>query len=311
MPLVNGKVVLDYARRNHFAVGSFNADNMEVMQAIIETAREERAPVILQLSPKNIAYASMAMIVGMVKIAATQADIPVVLHLDHGIGFEQNLQCLCEGFTSLMFDGSKYPYEENVAKTAKIAEIAHIAGVPLEAELGQVLQTGATPEQVVAAMTDPDQALDFVKRTGIDALAVAVGSIHQMRGREADLDIARIRAIYKRVGIPLVLHGASGVKHECLADAIEGGVTKINVATFIKEGFIAQLRKMMAAMPDEVDVRTLFGPAREAAKENVREKIRVFGASNRIAINGAFVDQAAQFSVGQKFIEGNPLSAVE
>lgn len=290
MPLVNGKIVLDYAQQHHFAVGSFNADNMEVMQAIIETAKEERAPVILQLSPKNIAYASLTMIAGMVKIAASRVDIPVVLHLDHGIDFEQNLRCLCEGFTSLMFDGSRYPYEENVAKTAKIVEIAHIAGVPLEAELGQVLQTGATPEEVLAAMTDPDQALDFVKRTGVDALAVAVGSIHQMRGREADLDIDRIRAIHQRVGIPLVLHGASGVRHECLADAIEAGVTKINVATYIKEGFISQLREEMAARPDEVDVRTLFGPAREAAKERVREKIRIFGASNRIANNGAFVD---------------------
>jgi fructose-bisphosphate aldolase class II len=297
MPLVNGKVMLDFARRNHFAVGSFNADNMEMMLAIIETAEEERAPVILQLSPKNISYTSMAMIVGMAKIAAAQVNIPVVLHLDHGIDFEQNLQCLCEGFTSLMFDGSKYPYEENVAKTAKIAEIAHIAGVPLEAELGQVLQNGATPEQVAAMMTDPDQALDFVKRTGCDALAVAVGSIHQMRGREADLDIPRIRAIYGRVGIPLVLHGASGVKHECLADAIEGGVTKINVATYIKEGFVVQLRKEMADRPDEVDIRTLFGPARDAAKENVREKIRVFGASNRISSSGAFVDRATQHPV--------------
>jgi fructose-bisphosphate aldolase class II len=297
MPLVNGKVVLEFARQNRFAVGSFNADNMEVMQAIIDTAKEECAPVILQLGPKNIGYAGLAMIAGMVKIAATLVDVPVVLHLDHGTGFEQNLQCLREGFTSLMFDGSRLPYEENVAKTAKIAEIAHIAGVPLEAELGQVLQVGASPEQVAAAMTDPDQALDFVKRTGCDALAVAVGSIHQMRGREADLDIPRIKAIYERVRIPLVLHGASGVKHECLAEAIENGVTKINVATYIKEGFVSQLRAVIAAKPDEVDIRTLFGPAREAAKECVREKMRVFGASNRISSSGAFISPATRHPI--------------
>jgi len=294
MSLVKGKQVLEFARQSRFAVGSFNADNMEVMQAIIETAKEERAPVILQLGPKNIGYAGLAMIAGMAKIAAAQVDVPVALHLDHGTGFEQNLQCLCLGFTSLMFDGSKLPYEENVAMTAKIAEIAHIADVQLEAELGQVLQTGATPEAVRAAMTDPDQARDFVKHAHCDSLAVAVGSIHQMRDRGADLDIARIRAIYDRVHIPLVLHGASGVKHECLAEAIEAGVTKINVATYIKDGFVSQLRKVMAEKPDECDVRVLFGPAREAAKECVREKIRVFGSSNRISSSGAFVSATIQ-----------------
>jgi len=294
MPLVNGKVVFEFARQNCFAVGSFNADNMEVMQAIIETAKEERAPVSLQLGPKSIGYAGLAMLAGMVKIAAAQVDVPVVLHLDHGTGFEQNLMCLREGFTSLMFDGSRLPYEENVAKTAKIVEIAHIAGVPLEAELGQVLQAGALPEQVAAAMTDPDQALDFVKRTGCDLLAVAVGSIHQMRGREADLDIPRIKAIYEWVRIPLVLHGSSGVKHESLAEAIEYGVTKINVATYIKDGFVSHLRKVMAEKPDEGDVRALLGPAREAAKVRVREKMRVFGASNRISSSGAFISPATR-----------------
>jgi len=295
MPLVNGKAVLEFARQNRFAVGSFNADNMEVLQAIIETAKEERAPVILQIGQKSIGYAGLAMIAGMVKIAAAQVDVPVVLHLDHGAGLEQNLACLRAGFTSLMYDGSRLPYEENVTQTAKIVEIAHIVGVPLEAELGQVLQVGASSEQVAAAMTDPDRALDFVKRTGCDSLAVAVGSIHQMRGREADLDIPRIKAIYERVRIPLVLHGASGVKHECLAEAIENGVTKINVATYIKDGFVSHLRKVMAEKPDEVDVRVLFGPAREAAKERVREKMRVFGASNRISSSGTLISPATQY----------------
>jgi fructose-bisphosphate aldolase, class II len=288
MPLANGKAVLRAARAGGYAVGAFNADNLEFMQAVIQTAQEERAPVVVQIAPKTIKYIGLREVAGMVRLIAAQVDVPVVLHLDHGLGFEQNVQCICEGFGSLMFDGSRLPYEENVATTAKIAEVAHIVGLPVEAELGQVLQVGASPEEVAAAMTDPDLAADYVQRTGCDALAVAVGSIHQMRGREADLDIARIQAIYERVHTPLVLHGASGVKHECLQDAIEAGVTKINVATYIKEGYFTKARETLAAMPNEVDLRVLFAPAREAAKQRVREKMRVFGASNQITSSGAF-----------------------
>jgi len=288
MPLVSSKEVLEYARQARFAVGAFNADNLEMVQAIIETAHEERAPVILQVSQGAIRYAGLSMAAGMVKIAAAQVDVPVVLHLDHGTSFEQNVRCLREGFTSLMFDGSKLPYEENVALTAKIVEIAHIAGLPVEAELGKVLQAGATPEEVAAAMTDPDQALDFVQSTGCDSLAVAVGSIHAMKGREAELDIERVGAINDKVGIPLVLHGASGVKHESVLAAIENGVSKVNVATYLKQGFVAEMCAAMDAMPDEVDFRKFLAPGRAAAKERVREKIRLFGANDRISGSGAF-----------------------
>jgi fructose-bisphosphate aldolase class II len=288
MPLVSSKKVLEYAREARFAVGAFNADNLEMVQAIIETAQEERAPVILQVSQGAIRYAGLSMAAGMVKIASAQVDVPVVLHLDHGTSFEQNVRCLREGFTSLMFDGSKLPYEENVAQTAKIVEIAHIAGLPVEAELGKVLQAGATPQEVAAAMTDPDQALDFVQRTGCDSLAVAVGSIHAMKGREAELDIDRVRAISEEVKIPLVLHGSSGVKHESVLAAIENGVCKVNVATYLKQGFVAEMRAALRAMPDEVDFRKFLAPAREAAKERVREKIRLFESNDRISSSGAF-----------------------
>ena len=295
MPLVNGKIILDAAREGRFAVGAFNADNMELVQAILETAQEERAPVIVQIGGKTIPYAGMRMMAAIVRTAAAMVDVPVVLHLDHGSGFEQNVQAVAEGFESLMYDGSRLPYEENVAETARIAAVAHAAGVPLEAELGVVLQRGADPEAVRAAMTDPNQAAEFVRRTGCDALAVAVGSVHQMRGREADLDVARIAAISRLVRLPLVLHGASGVKHEYLADAIAAGVAKINVATYVKEGFTLRLRQVMAANPDIVDLRQLLGPAREAAKERVREKMRVFGASGRIGTAG-FISRAREFS---------------
>jgi len=288
MALVRSTEVLAYAQEAHFAVGAFNADNMEMLQAIVEAAEEERAPVILQVSEPTVRYAGLTLPAAMAKQVAAEVTVPVVLHLDHGTSFEQNVHALRAGFTSLMFDGSRLPYEENVAITRRIAEMAHIAGLAVEAELGKVLQTGATPEEVAAAMTDPDQAADFVARTGCDSLAVAVGSIHAMKGREADLDLERVRTIHERVGLPLVLHGSSGVKHDSVTAAIALGVCKVNVSTYLKQAFVSTLRAELAAAPDEVDFRVLFIPAREAAKERVREKLRLFGASDRISGTGRF-----------------------
>lgn len=291
MPLVTSKEILQRALEEHFAVGAFNANNMEQIQAIVEVAQEERAPVILQVSQGAIRYAGLAFAAGMVKIAASMVNVPVVLHLDHGTSFEQNVLCLREGFTSLMFDGSKLPFEENVAITRRICEIAHIAGIPVEAELGKVLQAdaGVSIEEVEAAMTDPDQALEFVQRTGADSLAVAVGSIHGMTGREATLDIDRIERIRRQVNVPLVLHGSSGVQHESVLAAIEHGICKVNVATYLNQAFVEAMKGSLEAKPSEIDPRKHLGPAREAVKERVREKMRLFGSSGRISESGGFV----------------------
>lgn len=288
MPLVRSTEVLAYAREARFAVGAFNADNMEMVQAIIEAAEEERAPVILQVSEPTVAYAGLTLPAAMVKTVAAEAVVPVVLHLDHGLSFEQNVHALRAGFTSLMFDGSRLPYAENVAITQRIVQMAHVAGIPVEAELGKVLQTGATPEEVADAMTDPDQAVDFVRRTGCDSLAVAVGSVHAMTARAATLDTERVRAIGERVDVPLVLHGSSGVRDESVLAAIQHGVCKVNVATYLKQAFVGEIRAALTAHPDEVDFRKLFLSGREAAKERVREKLRLFGASGRITDTGRF-----------------------
>jgi len=281
MPLVSSRELLERARQGRYAVGAFNADNMEMLQAIVEVAEEERAPVIVQVSEPTIRYAGLALPAGMVRIAAAAARVPVVLHLDHGTGLEQNVHALQAGFTSLMFDGSRLPYEENVAITRSVVRVARAASVPVEAELGCVLNNGATPQEVAAAMTDPRQAADFVARTGCDSLAVAAGSVHAMTGSSAELDVGRLRAISRRVGIPLVLHGASGVTDASVLAAIDAGVCKVNVATYLKQGFVESLRTAMAAHPDEVDFRRLFAPAREAVKERLRVKMRLFGASGR------------------------------
>ena len=290
MPLVNSDDILRCARENRFAVGAFNADNMEMVQAIIEVANEERAPVIVQIAPRTIDYAGLASISNIVKAEASEVDVPVVLHLDHGVSYEQNITCLCHGFTSLMFDGSGLSFINNVKQTAEIVRTAHTVGIPVEAELGKVLQANSNAEHVVDSMTDPDQASEFVKLTGCDSLAIAVGSVHRQKERNTELDIERIRAIRDKVSVPLVLHGSSGVKHDCLVAAIENGLSKINVGTYLKQGFIGKLRKTLDAMPDEVDLRMLLAPAKEETKERVREKIRLFGASNKITASGTLRD---------------------
>ncbi len=288
MPLVTSKELFARAQEEGFAIGAFNANNMEQVQAIVETAQEERAPVILQVSQGAIRYAGLEYAAGLVKLAAASVDVPVVLHLDHGTSFEQNIQCLRAGFTSLMFDGSALPYAENVAITRRVCEIAHAVGIPVEAELGRVLQAedGVSPEEVAAAMTDPDQAHDFIVRTGADSLAVAVGSVHAMRAQEAGLDLDRIEAIREQTGVPLVLHGSSGVKEESLREAIARGICKINVATYLNQAFVRGLREGLAKNPDEVDPRKFLTLAKEYLKEAVREKIRLFGSAGRIGLAG-------------------------
>jgi fructose-bisphosphate aldolase, class II len=289
MPLVTSKEMLQAALEGHFAVGAFNANNMEQIQAIVQAAVEERSPVILQVSQGAIRYAGLEFATAMVKAAAAEASVPVVLHLDHGTDFDQNVMCLRAGFTSLMFDGSKKSYEENVATTSRVAQIAHVCGIPVEAELGKVLQStdGVGEEDVKKAMTNPEQALDFVTRTTCDSLAVAVGSVHAMKNAAAELDIERIKAIHAAIpGTPLVLHGSSGVKEESEVEAIQYGIAKINVATMLNQAFVEGVRKAITDMPNEVDPRKVLIVGRDMVKEVVRHKMRLFGSSGTVSSHG-------------------------
>jgi len=199
MPLVTSKEMLVDAQNNHYAIGVFNANNMEIVQAIMETAIEERSPVIIQASQGAIKYAGLEMIVSMVRAMAIKTNIPVVLDLDHGTDYYQNLCCLRAGFTSLMFDGSKLPFNKNIAMTKKVVEMAHTCNIPVEAEIGQIGKMNSSDEPGVARekiekfMADPDEAEKFVKLTAIDSLAAAVGTIHGCREPIAKLDIERIK----------------------------------------------------------------------------------------------------------------------
>jgi fructose-bisphosphate aldolase class II len=248
MSFVTTKEMLKKAQKERYAVGAFNANNMEIIQAIIETAEEEKAPVILQASQGAIKYAGLDSIVAMVKVMAEKANVPVALHLDHGTDYYQNIKCLRAGFTSLMYDGSKLSFDENVKMTKKVVEMAHACDIPVEAELGQIGKMGDSDE--------PGVALERVK----ESMAVP----------EREL-----------TGVPLVLHGASGANDEEIKKGIAAGICKINIDTRIRMQFTEKIREIIKTNPEEIDPRKILGPAKEAAKEIIRDRIRVFGCSGK------------------------------
>jgi len=275
--------LLQRAKEEGYAVGAFNANNMEIIQAIIETAEEEKAPVILQASQGAIQYAGVDYIAAMVKVAAERATVPVSLHLDHGTDFEQNVKCIRAGFSSVMFDGSKLPLPENITIARKVCDVAHIVGVSVEGELGQIPKSGenVTREQLEKLMANPQETEEFVKKTGVDSLAIAVGNVHGMKTREAQIDVPRIKKIQKLTNIPLVLHGASGIPDESVKQAIKAGICKINIDTEIRKAFVRGIGIILKENPNEIDPRKILGKAKTEMKEAVREKIRLFGCNNK------------------------------
>ncbi|MDD2212319.1 MAG: class II fructose-1,6-bisphosphate aldolase [Clostridia bacterium] len=283
MPLVTGKEILAAAKKGNYGVGAFNCNNMEIVQAIVAAAEAENSPVIIQASQGAIKYAGLDYIVGLVTMAAEKAKIPVCLHLDHGTDFQQVIQCIARGFSSVMFDGSKLPLEENIAITKKIVEIAAAVGVSTEAELGKIAGTEdeITVQDKDAMFTDPKDVQYFAEKSGVDSLAVAIGTAHGQYKFEPKLDFARLDKIRSLVDIPIVMHGSSGVPDADVQKAISLGVRKINIDTNIREAFVRGLKGAMDKNPREIDPRKLLGPAREAMIAVVREKIRVFGSSGK------------------------------
>jgi fructose-bisphosphate aldolase, class II len=291
VPLVASTELFKEAMAGRFAVGAFNANSFEHIQAIVETAQEERAPVVVAFVESAIRYFGLRLVAEIVKTAADMVDVPVVLHLDHGPDFERNAQCIRAGFTSVMFDGSRLPFDENVRVTREIVAMAHACGIAVEVELGTMFSSGddVSADQVREGMTDPQEAKHFLVLTGADSLAIAAGSIHGMKGQGATLDLQLIEEIRDVTHAPLVLHGSSGVTNDSLVGAIERGVVKINVGTYISQGFVAGLRKGMQASPDNVDPRNWLTVSRDVMKERVREKMRLFKSSGRITASGGVV----------------------
>ena len=284
MGLVTMREMLQDADKRKYAVGAFNANNMEIVQAIIEAANEEQSPVILQASQGAIKYAGIEYITAMVKTAAQSAKVPVALHLDHGTSFEQIVACVRYGFSSVMIDASKLPLEENIAMVNKVIEVAKKgAGLSVEAELGKI---GGTEDDISvsereALMTLPEEAVKFVESTDLDALAVAIGTAHGPYKGTPKLDFDRLDKINQAVSVPLVLHGASGVPDEAITKAVSLGICKVNIDTQLRQAFVGGVRKILAEKPNEIDPRKVLAPAREAMKAVVKEKMRVFGCAGK------------------------------
>jgi len=283
LALVTVAELLNKAQKEGYAVGAFNCNNMEIVQAIVAAAEAENSPVIIQASQGAIKYAGIDYIAALSRQAAQAAKVPVALHLDHGTSLEQVMACIRHGFTSVMIDGSKYPFAENVALTQKVVELAHAIGVSVEAELGKIggVEDDIAVDEREAFFTDPEEAREFVLKTGVDSLAVAIGTAHGRYKGVPKLDFERLAKIRELVDIPLVLHGSSGVPDEDIKKAISLGVAKVNIDTNIREAFVGKMREVLAKNPDEIDPRKILGPAKEAAIEIIREKIRVFGSSNK------------------------------
>lgn len=283
MALVTLTDMLAKAEAGGYAVGAFNCNNMEIVQAIIEAAEAEQAPVILQASQGAIKYAGLDYIMAMVKAAADKASVPVAMHLDHGTSFEQVMLCIRYGFSSVMIDGSKYPLEENIAITNKVLDVARAVGVSVEAELGKI---GGTEDDITvsereATLTNPEEAKYFVEKTGVDALAIAIGTAHGQYKGEPKLDYDRLQRVRELVSVPIVLHGSSGVPDEAITKAISMGVRKVNIDTNIREAFVGGIKAALTDNPTEIDPRKILAPAKKAMVDIVREKIRLFGSSGK------------------------------
>jgi fructose-bisphosphate aldolase class II len=283
MPLVPMTAFLEDVKKNKYAVGQFNLNNLEFTQAITEAAMEEKSPVIFGVSEGAMRYMGLDFTVAMAKAAAERAGVPVALHLDHGSSFDVVMKCIRAGFSSVMFDGSHYPLEENIRLTKKVVEAAHAVGVSVEGELGTIggVEDDLSVDEEDAHLAKPDEAIRFWEETQVDYLAIAVGTAHGMYKGEPKIRFDIIDEVARNIGAPIVLHGGSGVPDESIRKSIELGVGKINVNTESQVACTETVRKILAEKPKEIDPRKFLGPAREAIKEVVKAKMRLFGSSNR------------------------------
>lgn len=279
--LVTGIEILERAHKEGYAVGAFNTSNLEITQAIVEAAEETRSPVIIQVSEGGLKYAGIEAISAIVRTLAEKATVPIALHLDHGTDFNTIMKCLRNGWTSVMIDASKFPLEENIQRTRKIVEIAHSMGVSVEAEIGKIggTEDHITVDEREASMTDPEEALRFAKETGVDYLAIAIGTAHGPYKGEPKLDFERLKRIKELLNMPLVLHGASGVPEEAIKKAVSLGINKINIDTDVRQAFTARLRRLLEEDKEVYDPRKILGPCKEAMKEVIKQKMILFGSS--------------------------------
>ena len=276
------------AQHEGWAVGAFNANTLEQVQAVVLAAQAENAPAIIQVSHRALTYIGngneiqgLKYIAAIGKIAAESVTVPLALHLDHGTESEV-LQAIALGFTSVMFDGDGLSFDENISITKRLCETAHSVGVCMEAEVGEVPKPdGKEYDEAAIALTQPDEAAQFAEATGVDTLAVALGSVHGLKAKTVSLDLDRLKAIRNRVSTPLVLHGSSGVSDKDIKQGVAMGLCKVNVATQLSQAFTGAIREVLNKDGGLVDPRKYLAPGRNAQMEIVRERIQFLGASGK------------------------------
>lgn len=279
MSFVTSKQLLLDAQKGGYAVGAFNVENMEMVQAVVAAAEELHSPVIMQTTPSTVKYAGLNYFYANVKAAAESASVPVVLHLDHGNSFDLAMQALRAGYTSIMIDGSHVSFAENIALTKAVADACRPAGVPVEAELGKV---GGKEDDLDGGegdpYTDPQEALQFVEATGVDSLAVAIGTCHGVYKGIPKLDMERLSEIRKLVTIPLVLHGTSGVPDDAVRECVRRGMCKVNYATDLRIAFSKGVNEVLHDNPGTFDPKKYSGKGRDEVKLYVMSKMKVCGS---------------------------------
>ncbi|MDO4337017.1 MAG: ketose-bisphosphate aldolase [Eubacteriales bacterium] len=281
MPLVTSKEMLLNAQKGGYAVGAFNAENMEMVKAIIQAAEELKAPVMIQTTPSTVKYGTLETYAAIVAAEAAKASVPVCLHLDHGSSFELAMQAMKAGYTSVMIDGSKLDFEGNIEVSKKVADAAAALGIPCEAELGKVGGKEDDLEADADTNTDPQEAREFVERTGVTSLAVAIGTAHGFYVGTPILDKERLTEIRKVVDIPLVLHGASGLTDEDVSDCVRRGICKVNFATELRAAYSKAVKELLTEKPDTIDPKAYGKAGIAAVKELVKGRMKVCGCDGK------------------------------
>ncbi|WP_153720758.1 class II fructose-bisphosphate aldolase [Sporosarcina cascadiensis] len=283
MPFINGKIMLDHAFQNGYGVGAFSAHNAETVIAIMEAAKEEQAPIMIQIGQKVIQTLGMEALKGLIDTYEKEYSVPIAIHLDHSREFEQTMSAVQMGFQSVMFDGSGLSFEENIEITKKVVDVARALGIGSEGEIGKIggTEDDITVDEKDALITTTEEAVAFVEATDVDYLAVSIGTAHGMYKETPNLRFERLEEIVAAVKRPVVLHGGSDIPDEQVRRAIGLGIAKINVDTELRQAFTRGIQEALEENPDDIVVASTLGRGRLRMKEKVQEKIRVFGSQGR------------------------------
>ncbi len=283
MKFVSSLEIYNHAEQEEYVVAGFDSYCLEVIQAHIIAANEENSPFLLQVTPKGLRHIGLDYFSGMAEALIENSKVPVALHLDHGTNIQQITECIRNGFTSVMIDGSALPFDQNISITKKVVSVAHAVDVTVEAELGRVLgkESDIAVKRGEEAYTDPIAAQEFVQETEVDSLAISVGNVHGFYRNEPKIDFKLLEQIHKRVGIPLVFHGGTGLGPRIIQEVSRLGVRKINIGTLIKSAFTRGLKNYMENNQSEIDPRKILQPARESVVEELKGVLRMFGSSKK------------------------------